>query len=100
VTARGYLVEDLEGLAGLGQASGYIAVLVLGLYINGDMVRNMYSRPMLLWVLCLVLLYWISRVWIIARRGQMHDDPVVFAIRDKISLVSAIAALGVLTLAR
>ena len=100
VSARGYLVEDLEGLAGLGQASGYIAVLVLGLYINGDMVRNMYSRPMLLWVLCLILLYWISRVWIIARRGQMHDDPVVFAIRDKTSLVSAMAALGVLTLAR
>jgi 4-hydroxybenzoate polyprenyltransferase len=97
--ARGYVVEDLETLAGLGQASGYMAVLVLGLYINGDMVRNMYSHPMLLWFLCLVLLYWISRVWIIARRGQMHDDPVVFAIRDRISLASAIAALGVLTLA-
>jgi 4-hydroxybenzoate polyprenyltransferase/phosphoserine phosphatase len=80
---RGYQVGDLEGLAQFGAASGYLAVLVLALYINSEQVKALYARPEAIWLLCPLLLYWISRVWLLARRDQMHEDPVVFAIEDR-----------------
>lgn len=80
---RDYQVEDIELLAGLGSAAGYCAVLVLALYVNNPPAEGLhYSQPKLIWLMCPVLLYWISRAWILAHRGQMHDDPVVFALRD------------------
>jgi len=84
---RGYQVEDLELLSSLGGSSGYISVLVLALYINSSDVRSLYTHPEIMWPACLVMLYWVSRVWIIAHRGNMDDDPIVFAIKDKISIV-------------
>lgn len=93
---RGYLVVDFELLASLGASSGYIAVLVLALYINSPEVKILYRTPELLWLVCLVLLYWISRVWIIAHRGRMHEDPIVFALKDRMSYsVGAICAAAV-----
>jgi len=86
---RGYVADDLEILATLGVASGFVSVLVFALYINSDQVRVLYSSPDLLWAVCLLLLYWISRVWMIAHRGLMHDDPIVFAIRDRTSYLVA-----------
>lgn len=91
---RGYRADDLMMLSSLGTASGYLSVLVLALYINSPDVRAMYSQPYLIWALCLLVLYWISRVWLITGRGKMHDDPVVFAIEDRTSLI--IAALGLI----
>jgi len=82
VVGRGYKAVDMETLAQLGTASGYLAVLVLALYINGDKVDEMYARPEALWMLCPMMLYWVSRMWLLTRRGEMHDDPVVFTIRD------------------
>lgn len=73
-------------MAALGAASGYIAVLVFALYVNNPDVLALYTQPMVLGLICPVLLYWISRVWLLAHRGQMHDDPIVFAVRDKQSL--------------
>lgn len=87
---RGYQVEDLELLSSLGGSSGYISVLVLALYINSSDVKSLYTHPQIMWPACLVMLYWISRVWIIAHRGNIDDDPIVFAIRDKISIVCAV----------
>src|SRR5690606_10047890 len=84
---RGYQVEDLELLSSLGGASGYLSVLVLALYINSPEVKGLYHEPQLMWPACLVLLYWVSRIWIIAHRGNMDDDPIVFALKDKISVV-------------
>ncbi len=84
---RGYQVEDLELLSSLGGSAGYISVLVLALYINSADVKGMYDQPQLMWPVCLVMLYWISRVWIIAHRGNMDDDPIVFALKDRISMV-------------
>lgn len=92
---RGYHVEDLPILHSLGTASGYLCVLVLALYINSPMVTSLYGNPHAIWFLCVLLLYWVSRVWLIAHRGQMHDDPVVFALRDRVSQV--VAVLAVLT---
>jgi len=94
---RGYEVSDLSLLETMGPCSGYLSVLVLALYINGEQVKNLYFRSNLLWVLCALLLYWISRLWFWAKRGELIEDPVTFALRDRNSLI--VAVLGALTLA-
>ena len=86
-SGRGYAVEDLPLLQSMGAASGYLAVLVLALYINSPESLVLYDRPQMLWLLCPLLLYWISRAWVIAHRGSMDDDPVVFAVTDRVSQV-------------
>lgn len=83
---RGYHPEDLEMIASLGAAAGYMSVLVLALYINDFNTAGLYHHPELIWPACLLLLFWISRVWMLAHRGEMHDDPVIFAITDRTSL--------------
>jgi 4-hydroxybenzoate polyprenyltransferase/phosphoserine phosphatase len=90
---RGYHVEDLPVLQSLGTASGYLSVLVLALYINSPAIEGLYRQPKLIWLLCVLMLYWISRVWMKAQRGEMHDDPVVFALKDRISLVVGLVAV-------
>jgi 4-hydroxybenzoate polyprenyltransferase len=82
---RGYYTDDLELLASLGGASGYISTLVLALYINESAVSGLYRSPSWMWAACPLLLYWLGRVWLLAHRGQMNDDPVVFAIKDSSS---------------
>lgn len=96
---RGYQVEDLELLSSLGGASGYISVLVLALYINSPDVKGMYDNPVMMWPACLVMLYWISRIWIIAHRGNMDDDPIVFALKDKASVLCGALIAGFMVLA-
>lgn len=86
---RGYAGDDLSLLQSLGGSAGYLAVLVLALYINSEDSVALYSRPQVLWLLCPLLLYWISRAWSLARRGRMHDDPTVFAATDRVSLATA-----------
>ncbi len=93
---RGYHVEDLSLLQSLGTAAGYLSVLVLALYINSPEIQALYSRPKFIWILCVLMLYWTSRVWMIAQRGTMHDDPVVFALKDRQSLgIALVAAISV-----
>src|SRR5262249_53883048 len=78
-TGRGYRKIDVTSLSSMGMASGYIAVLVLALYINGaDTAKALYGRPKVLTLLCPILLFWMSRLWMLARRNELHDDPVVF----------------------
>ena len=98
-SGRGYRAADYELLASLGGASGYLSVLVLALYINSTASAELYHRPYFLWLLCPLLLYWISRTWIIAHRGKMHDDPVVFAARDRVSMVLLVLSAIVVLLA-
>lgn len=94
---RGYRVEDLAVLQSFGTAAGYLSVLVLALYINSPEVAALYHRPKAIWTLCVLMLYWISRVWMTAHRGGMHDDPVVYALRDRVSLgLGVIAAITLL----
>jgi 4-hydroxybenzoate polyprenyltransferase len=88
---RAYRLDDLPLLEVMAVASGYVAVLVLALYVNSEAVRMLYSEPDQLWVLCVLLLYWISRVALLTHRGQMHDDPVIFAVTDRVSQVVAFA---------
>jgi 4-hydroxybenzoate polyprenyltransferase/phosphoserine phosphatase len=96
---RGYRLSDLPTLLSLGAASGYTAVLVLALYINSDIGAGLYERPMYLWGLPALMLYWISRLWVGAGRGKIDDDPLVFALRDSVSRWVAVAAALILWLA-
>lgn len=89
-SGRGYAVDDLPLLQSLGAAAGYIAVMVMALYINSPDSIELYRNPKLLWFICPVLLYWVSRAWVIAHRGDMHDDPIVFAATDRPSQVVAL----------
>jgi len=97
--ARGYEMSDGELLAGMGVASGYLAILVFALYITTDTARFLYGRYELMWFLCPLLLYWISHVWLIAHRGKMPDDPVVFAVNDRTSRILILLMLVVTVLA-
>ena len=94
---RGYLVTDSTVLLSLGSAAGYSAVLVLALYINNPDVEHLYPNRWSLWLLLPPFLYWMSRVWLKAHRGEMHDDPLVFAVTDKQSwAVAAWLAIALL----
>ncbi|MGF6853347.1 UbiA family prenyltransferase [Paraburkholderia sp. CI3] len=84
---RGYLTMDMSIVRSFGTASGYVAVLVLALYMNSTAVTVLYRHPHRLLILFVLLLYWISRVWVVAFRGQMHDDPIVYAIKNRSSLM-------------
>lgn len=96
VCGRGYRPGDADLLLSLGPASGYVAALVLALYMNSDQMRSLYGDGRTLWVLCPLVLYWITRVWLLAKRGDLHDDPVVFALTDRASI--AIAGLTAVVL--
>lgn len=98
-SGRGYDVGDIPLIQSLGAASGYLSVLVLALYIDSSDSRALYHHPHYLWLLCPALLYWISRTWAIAHRGIMHDDPVVFAVTDKLSRVLLVIAAIVILFA-
>lgn len=91
---RGYRPVDLETLMCLGTASGYAAVMVLAFYVNSENVRKLYGHPNAIWFFCPLLLYWVGRIWIAARRGEVHEDPLMFALRDRMSLW--VGAAGVL----
>ncbi|WP_040259770.1 UbiA family prenyltransferase [Pseudomonas massiliensis] len=84
---RGYYPGDLDMIASLGAASGYLSVMVLALYIHDGATASLYAFPHVIWLACPLLLFWITRVWMLTHRGEMNDDPVVFAIRDRISQV-------------
>lgn len=96
---RGYYPADFELLASLGSASGYISVLVLALYINDPASAALYRSQQWMWVGCPLLLFWLGRVWLLAHRGQMHDDPIVFALRDTVSRWTGAAFVLVFALA-
>lgn len=87
---RGYLREDTDLLFTMGTSSAYLSVLVLALYVSSHDVRRLYVEPRWLWALCPLLLYWISRVWLLARRGEVKKDPVLYALGDPTTWVVAV----------
>ncbi len=100
VPGRGYVADDALFVATLGMAAGLSSVLVLALYLNSPEVRALYASPLALGLLCPLVLYWISHMWLKAHRGQMHDDPLVFALRDPASTVVGVLAALVVWAAR
>lgn len=99
VEGRGYLAHDGPLLGMLGAASGYLSVLVFALYITSHEVVALYKSPALLWFVVPLLLYWISRVWLLAYRGRLHEDPVLFALHDVPSWITFEVILVVMLLA-
>lgn len=97
IHGRGYFTTDAPLIQTLGVTSGYAAALVLALYLNSEAVTKLYHAPELIWGVVPVMLFWISWMWIQAHRGNMHDDPLVFAIKDKTSLLAGVILTLVLT---
>lgn len=95
---RGYYTSDAPLVQTLGITSGYAAVLVLALYLNSDAVVWLYRSPELVWGAVPIMLFWISWMWMQAHRGKMHDDPLIFAIKEKASLLAGVAFAIVLTM--
>jgi 4-hydroxybenzoate polyprenyltransferase len=96
---RAYTQNDFQVMTSLGSASAYAAVLVLALYISSSDVFSLYRRPQLLWGLCPLLAYWLSRILVIANRGNMDSDPILFAFRDRASYAVAASVLLIIILA-
>lgn len=88
---RGYCPNDLEIIASFGVVSGYLSVLIITLYIQDAQAAIFYHQPRLIWLICPTFLFWISRMWLLAHRGKMKSDPVVFVLKDKLSIVISIS---------
>ena len=73
------------------KATAYLTALVMALYLNSDAVSALYRHPERMWLICLALLFWVSRMILKTRRGEMDDDPIVFALKDRVSLVTGVA---------
>lgn len=99
LAGRSYQIKDLNPLQSLASAAGFVSVLVLALYLKSEEVRVLYRHPEALWGVVLILAFWIGRIILVTGRGEMHDDPVVFALTDKVSIASALTAALVFVLA-
>lgn len=93
IDGRGYSHRDTDFVIGLGLSSGLISVLVFMFYVHDPAIESLYSTPILLWLTGPLLLIWISRAWLIAHRGHMHEDPIVFALRDLPSYLIAVCVV-------
>ncbi len=87
VIGRGYQSGDSGLILAFGGAASYSAILVFSLYANSPQVASLYQNPHYMWLVAVLLLYWISRIWLLSHRGQMSDDPIVFTAKDKSSWV-------------
>jgi 4-hydroxybenzoate polyprenyltransferase/phosphoserine phosphatase len=96
---RGYRLVDLALISQAGVGSGLIAGLVLALYADSREIQLLYPHPQVLWCVCPIFVYWIVRVWIIAHRGNMTDDPILFAFRDRVSYIVGCAIVAAVLLA-
>ena len=96
---RGYRTDDLPLIGNVGPSAGMAATLVLALYIQSDVAQELYDRPEALWALLPLFLVWILRVWFLAYRGELNEDPIAFAISDKGSYLCLLAVALVMLLA-
>ncbi|MDD1605148.1 MAG: UbiA family prenyltransferase [Methylococcaceae bacterium] len=84
---RDYYIDDYPMLSSMGVAAGYLSVLVLALFIDSPESMQQYSHPVFLWLLCPLMAYWVSRLWLNTSRGKMHDDPLVYSLKDRASWI-------------
>ena len=89
LAGRGYAADDLEVVSTMGVAAGYLSILVLAFYIQDSYTAVLYRTPQIIWLACPLLLYWVSRIWVITHRGNMTDDPIIFAFKDRTSWIIA-----------
>ncbi|WP_415807006.1 UbiA family prenyltransferase [Bordetella muralis] len=98
IHGRGYLSSDAQLIQTLGIMVGCLSVLVLALYLNSDDIAHLYRSPEIVWIGVPTMLFWISWIWMQAHRGNMHEDPVIFAVKDRVSLVSGLIFAALLVL--
>jgi 4-hydroxybenzoate polyprenyltransferase/phosphoserine phosphatase len=98
LAGRGYAPTDLAVLRVLGPGCGLLSVLVLALYVHSPQVEALYAAPQALWLLVPIMVYWVSRIWFLAERGEVDDDPVEFAVRDRATQV-VVAAMALVAIA-
>ncbi len=96
---RGYLLSDTEQMRSFGTASAYASVVVFSLYISGRDVTGLYAHPQRMWLITPIMILWISRVWLLASRGELDEDPVIFAVTDRASLLLGFFTVCVILLA-
>lgn len=99
ITGRAYAANDDTFVLATGLSAGQLSILTLSLYLNDPLTAHQYAYPYVLWALCPLLLYWLVRIWLKAHRGQMHDDPLVFAATDSISRLILAAVLAAVIVA-
>jgi 4-hydroxybenzoate polyprenyltransferase/phosphoserine phosphatase len=92
---RGYLLSDIEQLRSFGTSSAYASIVIFALYINGHDVVALYHHSGRMWLITPLLILWLSRVWLLASRGVLHEDPVVFALSDRMSLLLGLGVVAV-----
>ena len=97
--ARSYEIGDADLLASMGTVSGFMAVIMLALYITSGAAKILYGRHEVIWLLCPLLLYWVGYIWLMAHRGRMLDDPIIFALRDQTSRILIVLMSGTILLA-
>lgn len=100
IHGRGYSVDDYSIINQIGVSTGMMATLVMALYLNSEAVVALYSNPLYLWIICPLLIYWIGRMWLLGSRGLVNEDPVVFVVKDKVSLIIGALCLCLIVLAR
>jgi 4-hydroxybenzoate polyprenyltransferase/phosphoserine phosphatase len=96
---RGYLLSDLPQIRSFGTASAYAAVVVFAIYISGPDVVKLYRQPRLLWLIVPLMILWLNRVWLLASRGELDEDPVAFALTDRMSQLIGVAVAAIALLA-
>jgi 4-hydroxybenzoate polyprenyltransferase len=96
---RGYLLADLPQIRSFGTASAYAAVVVFAIYISGPDVVKLYRQPRLLWLIVPLMILWLNRVWLLASRGDLDEDPVAFALTDRMSQLIGVAVAAIALLA-
>lgn len=99
ISGRAYLATDDVFVLAAGLAAGHASILTLSLYLHEPTTREFYSRPQVLWLMGPLMLYWLIRLWLKAHRGEMHDDPVVFAAMDGMSRVIILVCIGLIIFA-
>ena len=98
IYGRGYVVDDKKTINLISVFSSYVSILVLILYINSPQVLKLYSSPNILWGICIIIFFWISRIINVAKKGKIKDDPIVYAIKDKISYLCLVLILCIIWL--
>ena len=95
---RGYAINDLAMLLPLGAAAGYASVMVVMLYLSSPQIVSLYAHPLRMWLICPLLIYWISRALMLANRNEMHDDPIIFAMTDKVSWLTGLVVAVIIAI--
>jgi len=98
ISGRGYTLNDENIVNNISILSGCISILVLIFYINSPQVLKLYSAPIFMWGICIIMLFWILRIIFIAKKGEIKDDPIIYAINDKISYLCLIFILCIIWL--